>query len=89
MEKMLSMAEARRALNKLPEHFVESPDMSTVAVTRRGRPVLAVLPWDHYEALLETLEVLGDEAQTNALRQAIAECDAGDSVPWDVAEDMP
>ena len=58
-------------------------------MTRRGRPVLAVLPWDHYEALLETLEVLGDEAQTNALRQAIAECDAGDSVPWDVAEDMP
>jgi antitoxin YefM len=89
MEKMLSMAEARRALNKLPEHFVESPDTSTVAVTRRGRPVLAVLPWDHYEALMETLEVLGDEAQTNALRQAIAECDAGDSVPWDIAEDTP
>ncbi len=87
MEKLFSIAEARRALNKLPEHFAEHPDTSAVAVTRRGRPVLAVLPWDHYEALVETLEVLGDEAQTNALRQAIVECDAGGGAPWEAVED--
>lgn len=87
MEKLYSIAEARRVLNKLPERFAEDPDTSAVAVTRRGRPVLAVLSWDHYEALVETLEVLGDEAQTSALRQAIAECDAGKGALWDAVED--
>ena len=82
MEKTYSIAEARRVLNRLPEHFAEAPDTSAVAVTRRGRPVLAVLPWAQYEALMETLEVLGDEVQTSALRQAIAECDVGGSSSW-------
>ncbi len=87
MEKAYSIAEARRALNRLPELFDKDPDTSAVAVTRRGRPVLAVLSWAQYEALVETLEVLGDEAQTDALRQAIAECDAGSMAPWRAAEE--
>jgi prevent-host-death family protein len=87
MEKMLSIAEARRALNRLPEHFEQTPDTSVVAVTRRGKPVLAVLPWAQYEALVETLEVLADEKQTSALRQAIAECDAGGGIAWSASED--
>ncbi len=86
MEKMLSIAEARRALNRLPEHFEQTPDTRVVAITRRGKPVLAILPWEQYEALVETLEVLGDEEQTSALRRAIAECDAGGSLAWNASE---
>ncbi len=83
MEKMLSIAEARRALNRLPDHFAQTPDAGAVAITRRGKPVLAVLSWAQYEALVETLDILGDEEQTAQLRRAVAEVEAGAGRMWE------
>ena len=77
MEKMLSIAEARRALSRLPDYFTQTPDVGALAITRRGQPVLAVLSWAQYEALVETLDILGDEEQTAHLRRAVAEIEAG------------
>ncbi|MEC7227277.1 MAG: type II toxin-antitoxin system Phd/YefM family antitoxin [Candidatus Latescibacterota bacterium] len=71
MEKMLSIAEARRALSRLPDYFTQTPDVGALAITRRGQPVLAVLSWPQYEALVETLDILGDEEQTARLRRAV------------------
>ena len=82
MEKMLSIAEARRALNRLPEELDGAAESSMVAITRRGRPVLAVLPWAQYEALMETLDVLGDQEQTAALREAIRALDKNEGIAW-------
>jgi hypothetical protein len=31
-----------------------------VTITRRVRLVLAVLPWEFYESIIETLDILGD-----------------------------
>ncbi len=76
----LSMTEARNALTTLPEKLAEESD--TVAVTRRGRPVLAVMPWELYESLVETLEVLGDSDLMDALRRGLAEAEEGAVVPW-------
>ena len=77
----LSMTEARTALTGLPEQLTEESD--TVAVTRRGKPVLAVLSWTLYESLVETLEVLGDAELMAALRRGLADAEAGRVVPWD------
>ena len=87
MEKTLSTAEARRALSRLPAYFAEKPDAGAVAITRRGRPVLAVLSWDQYEALVETLDILGDEEQTAQLRRAVVEIEAGAAQAWEVSEE--
>lgn len=76
----LSMTAARGALTGLPERLAEHSD--TLAVTRHGKPVLAVMPWDLYESLVETLEVLGDRELMEALRRGLAEADEGDVVPW-------
>lgn len=65
----LSIAEAREQFTRLPERFDEEPDL-TVQVTRHGKPVMVVLPWDIYESIIETMEVMADPDLMAALRQS-------------------
>ncbi len=65
----LSMAEAREQFTRLPEQFEKEPEL-TVQVTRHGRPVMAVLSWELYESITETLEILGDPEMMAAIRQS-------------------
>ena len=75
MKKTLSISEAREAMTRLPEYL--SKDPRAVEVTRHGRPVMAILPWDHYEGLMETLEVLADEELTASLRRGLRDIQEG------------
>ncbi len=81
MPKEIPMTEARHELTSLPEKLAKEP--GAVAVTRRGKPVLAVMPWDLYESIVETLEIMGDEDLMAALRRAIREAEEGKTVPWE------
>jgi antitoxin YefM len=83
MLKEIPITEARHALTSLPERLGE--DMGAVAVTRRGKPVLAVMRWELYEALTETLEIMGDEELMTALRRGIKEAEEGKGIPWEQA----
>ncbi len=78
------MVNARRSLTKLPERLEARP--ATVAVTRRGKPVLAIMTWDDYEAILETLDVLSDDEATEQLRHSIQEVKEGKAIPWEEAK---
>lgn len=77
MARSLPMMEARSKLTMLPEEFERNPETGAVTVTRRGKPVLAVMPWDLYESIVETLEVLGDPQLMKALRRGIQEARRG------------
>jgi len=77
----MSISEARQELTSLPDQLEK--DQQTIAVTRRGRPVLAVLPWELYESLVETLEILGDEKLMRALQAALSEVERGEVEPWE------
>ncbi|MFW6194964.1 MAG: type II toxin-antitoxin system Phd/YefM family antitoxin [Chloroflexota bacterium] len=79
----ITMADARRELTRLPERLEAHP--ATVAVTRRGKPVLAIMTWEDYEAILETLEVLSDEEAVRQLRQSAQEIKDGQTVSWEDA----
>ncbi|HEU0186131.1 MAG TPA: type II toxin-antitoxin system Phd/YefM family antitoxin [Blastocatellia bacterium] len=74
----IPIIEARDRLTSLPEEFAEEP--GTIAVTRYGEPALAILPWDLYESIMETLEILRDEEMVAALRQSIKEVSNGQVV---------
>ena len=78
--KELSTVDARRELTKLPEKLGAEP--ATVAVTRRGKPVLAIMTWEDYQAILETLEILSDDEAVQQLRRSIQEVKAGKTIPW-------
>ena len=80
----IPIIKARDRLTSLPEELTEEP--GAIAVTRRGEPVLAILPWELYESIVETLEILSDEEMMAALRQSIKEASEGQAVPWDRAK---
>jgi prevent-host-death family protein len=84
MVKDMPITTARHALTSLPEQLEQDP--STIAITRRGKPVLAVMPWELYESLMETLEILGDPEFMAALRQTIKDAEAGKGIPWEEAK---
>jgi PHD/YefM family antitoxin component YafN of YafNO toxin-antitoxin module len=81
------MAEARERLTRLPELLAEHPEEGAVAITRRGEPVLAVLSWDLYESIIETLEVMSDPELMEALRKSIEPIEAGHTVPWETVKE--
>jgi PHD/YefM family antitoxin component YafN of YafNO toxin-antitoxin module len=75
----MSISEARKALTTLSDRM--SPDSPAIAITRRGKPVLAVINWDLYEAIVETLEIVADPEAMDALRRSIAEVAEGRAIP--------
>ncbi|HXL46161.1 MAG TPA: type II toxin-antitoxin system prevent-host-death family antitoxin [Candidatus Binatia bacterium] len=72
----LTISEARRTLLDLPEKLARVPERA-VSITRRGRPVLAVMPWEFYESLVETLEILSDPEMALALRESVEDIKRG------------
>lgn len=83
MTKAMPMIEARNKLTSLPEDFANEPELGAVAVTRKGKPVLAVMPWELYETIIETLEIMSDDEMTMAIRKSEKEIRAGKTVAWD------
>ena len=75
----LTISQARKALLDLPEKLARTPDRA-VTITRRGQPVLAILPWEFDESIVETLEVLGDPEMVTALRESLEDIKRGSVV---------
>jgi prevent-host-death family protein len=73
MEK-IPITEARNRFMKLPDQA--SVD-EVLVVTRRNKEVLAVMSWELYEGLLETLEVLSDSELMQNLRKGVDDVKAG------------
>jgi len=91
MQKRYSIAEVRKDLSQLPSQFEEIADLSVVEVTRRGLPILAVLDWERYQAIMDTLEILSDEETTEKLKKAVKELDDGINSEWlpDLKTEIP
>ena len=53
---------------------------------RRGKPVLAIMTWEDYQAILETLEILGDNDAVEQLRRSIKEVKEGKQISWKEAK---
>jgi prevent-host-death family protein len=84
MYKDIPITEARHELTSLPERLAKEP--GAVAVTRRGKPVLAVMPWELYESIVETLEIMGDKDLMAALRKSIKEAEEGKTISWETVK---
>ena len=81
----MQISTAREELNRLPERLQKKN--ATIEVTRRGKSVMAILPWEAYEALTETLEIVGDSKFMEQLRESIKEMEAGQLIPWEQAKE--
>ena len=77
----ISIVKARAMLTQLPELLAE--ENRAVALTRRGKPVLALMPWELFQSVIETLEIMGDAEMMEALRQGIKDMQEGNLVSLD------
>ena len=75
MVRDMTISDARKKLTSLDLNREE-----TVAVTSRGRRVYALMPWDLYESLSETLDILGDPELFEQLQKSMLEADQGELV---------
>lgn len=78
MLKTLKISAARKKLTSI--HRTLRVD-ETIAVTNRDKRVLAVMRWEKYDAILETLAILEDEELVRQLRRSIKEADEGRLIP--------
>ena len=85
MTRIMPMMEARKRLTALPEELVTDHGVDVVEVTRRGKPVLAVLPWELYETVTETLEIMADDQLMAQLKRSVEELESGQGIPWEDA----
>jgi len=58
----------------------------TIAVTNRGKRVLALMRWEKYDAIRETLSILEDEELMKKLRRSIKESEEGKLIPLEEVE---
>ena len=77
----IAMAEARKQLPKLADALEKHPEIGAVKITRHGKPVLAVLSWDLYESVVETMEIMSDPELMAAFRQGVKEMAEGKAIP--------
>jgi PHD/YefM family antitoxin component YafN of YafNO toxin-antitoxin module len=90
-EQTLSISEAQKELTRIPDQFEE--ELESVTVTRYGKPVMAILPFNKYRSLLETidslietLEILQDEELMAAFRESVKALQNGETVDWEDAK---
>lgn len=81
-EHTLSISEAQKELMRLPEQFEEQPE--SVTVTRYGKPVMSIMPYETHklmletiDLLLETIEILQDAELMATFRESVKELATG------------
>jgi antitoxin YefM len=73
------MVEARKRLTNLPEELAKHPEIGALTITRRGKPVLAVMSWELYESVIETLDIMSDPEMLAAFRQGVRDLQQGNT----------
>ena len=77
----VSIADARANLSKLVESAVRTHER--FEMTRNGSRAAVLLSADDYDALLETVDILSDPDEIEAIRRGLAESDDGDTSSQD------
>jgi antitoxin YefM len=80
----VSYTELRQNLKKHLDKVCD--DRAPLVVTRRNAEPVVVLSLTEYEALEETLHLLGDPENAARLREAIADAEAGKLTEHDLIE---
>jgi antitoxin YefM len=78
--RQIQISEARRRLNELYKEM--GPD-ETVSITSRGKQVFALMPWELYESLNETIAIMGDPDLMEALKRGIQDMNSGRITDWE------
>jgi PHD/YefM family antitoxin component YafN of YafNO toxin-antitoxin module len=70
----LTITEARSRFMRLPD---ETASNEIIAITRRNKEIMALMSWEFYEGLLETIEILGDPELMRHVRKGMEQVKSG------------
>lgn len=74
----MSITEARSRLTGLHAELSGSPGY--IPLTRYGAPVMALMSWELFESLRETMEIMGDPELMSQLRESIKDIEEGRTI---------
>ena len=77
----MSITEARNKLTQMPEQL--QGGAWAVPLTRHGTPVMALMSWDLFESIVETLDIMGDPEAMAELKASIEQIKRGEGRPWE------
>ena len=89
MEKVITVEDvgisnARSRLTRLPDEI--SGKNSVIRITSNKQPVLALLSWELFDSMVETLEMLADTELMAMLAKSEKEMQEGKAISWDDAK---
>jgi PHD/YefM family antitoxin component YafN of YafNO toxin-antitoxin module len=80
MVKQMSISETRKRITSLESEL--SYD-DTISITNHGKEVFALLRWDTYESIAETLEILNDDKYYEMLKEGIQQVKNNELIDFD------
>lgn len=80
----VGISNARSRLTRLPEEV--SGKNSVMRITSNRQPVLALLSWELFDAMVETLELLADTELMAMLAKSEGEIQKGKAISWEDAK---
>ncbi len=80
----VGISNARSRLTRLPEEV--SGKNSVMRITSNKQPVLALLSWELFDAMVETLELLADTELMAMLAKSEDEMQKGKAISWEDAK---
>jgi len=80
----VGISNARSRLTRLPEEV--SGKNSVMRITSNKQPVLALLSWELFDAMVETLELLADTELMAMLAKSEDEIQKGMAISWEDAK---
>jgi PHD/YefM family antitoxin component YafN of YafNO toxin-antitoxin module len=80
MVKQMSISETRKRITSL-ENELSYED--TISVTNHGKEIFALIRWDTYESIAETLDIISDEDSMNDLRVGIQQIKNNQLIDFD------
>lgn len=87
MTKTVSLSKARAHLGEIMSDLERQHEH--VVITRKGRPIAVLVSLAEYDALEETIEILGDHNLLTALRESEEDVRAGRLTSWETQGAAP
>ena len=75
----MTLKAAGNRLARLPRRVNDAP--TVIPITRRGRPVMALMSWELFEALTETIEIMSHPELMAQINRGERDAEAGRTVP--------
>jgi len=81
MVKQMSISETRRRITSLEDDLSYE---DTISVTNHGKEIFALLRWDTYESIAETLDIMSDESLVADLKTGLRQLENNELEDFDI-----